>query len=307
MSLLNLRSANGDSFIIKDPEKFSCEILPQYFKHSNFSSFARQLNFYGFRKLKADPILTADYDARKANYVSFFHEKFKRGHPDLMNEIRRATKAEHTSKDEVDVMREEIASLREQLNSATQYYNHRISEVTADCDRKIGQLWNEMRTLMASNNMVASNNIPMQGNTASPPGVYQKYQGFGHMQTHPAAANANGTHVMMQTHHGDANAAAPVTMQIPHVATQSVGPPSGPGYSMQSLSHVAGVKLLSPSVQGVQAQHAPTQPVPLSLTDHGMKRSPADPVVNDDPAKRSKVDEMPKGQPNSDNGNNVQS
>jgi len=83
------RSEKGDSFVIKDQDKFSSEILPQYFKHSNFASFARQLNFYGFRKLKNEPILTNDYDAMKASYISFFHEKFQRGKPDLLTEIKR--------------------------------------------------------------------------------------------------------------------------------------------------------------------------------------------------------------------------
>jgi len=71
-------SIAGDNFVVKDVEKFAKAILPMYFKHSNFSSFARQLNFYGFRKLKAEPILTADYDARTASYVRFFHEKFQK-------------------------------------------------------------------------------------------------------------------------------------------------------------------------------------------------------------------------------------
>lgn len=57
----------GDNFVVKNVEKFASTILPQYFKHSNFSSFARQLNFYGFRKLKAEPILTANYDTRTAD------------------------------------------------------------------------------------------------------------------------------------------------------------------------------------------------------------------------------------------------
>ena len=47
-------SKNGDTMVIFDSEKFAAEIIPQYFKHHNFRSFVRQLNFYGFRKLRAD-------------------------------------------------------------------------------------------------------------------------------------------------------------------------------------------------------------------------------------------------------------
>ncbi len=47
-------SAKGDSFTIKDPDRFAQTVIPQYFSHSNFSSFVRQLNFYGFRKVKQD-------------------------------------------------------------------------------------------------------------------------------------------------------------------------------------------------------------------------------------------------------------
>lgn len=42
----------GDCFVVKDMNEFTQSVLPRIFKHSNFASFVRQLNKYGFHKVK---------------------------------------------------------------------------------------------------------------------------------------------------------------------------------------------------------------------------------------------------------------
>mmetsp|Transcript_573 Transcript_573/g.815 ORF Transcript_573/g.815 Transcript_573/m.815 type:complete len:447 (+) Transcript_573:159-1499(+) len=132
-------SEDGETFVVKNTDVFEKTIIPQFFKHSKFSSFVRQLNFYGFRKIKyADTIkIDAKLEAETANFWRFRHEKFQRGKPELLIEIKRSNGQQQTptgaaapstttapappvqKPEDVGTLKTEVTSLKKRIEAMT--------------------------------------------------------------------------------------------------------------------------------------------------------------------------------------------
>lgn len=137
-------------FVVKDPEIFATQVIPQYFDHNKFSSFARQLNFYGFRKMQSKPIRNSDYDAGTAKHVTFYNENFKRGRCDLLKKIQRSTRGngagngqDHSR--EIQSLREQVATLEQRLEDVQSQTEERLRRLELDMLARMEQVMMAMQ------------------------------------------------------------------------------------------------------------------------------------------------------------------
>ena len=73
---------HGRAFIVRKPKQFTTLIMPKYFRQTKLTSFQRQLNLYGFRRI-----------TQGSDSGAYYHELFLRGRPQLcMRMVRQKVK-----------------------------------------------------------------------------------------------------------------------------------------------------------------------------------------------------------------------
>ncbi|RLN60957.1 hypothetical protein BBJ28_00002658 [Nothophytophthora sp. Chile5] len=80
---------DGLAFQILDKEAMTNQILPKYFKNKNFSSFQRQLNYFGFRK----------WSKARSQFPTYSREHFTRDNYGAMSLVKRQSKKSRKRKD----------------------------------------------------------------------------------------------------------------------------------------------------------------------------------------------------------------
>ena len=82
--------SHGRAFAIHKPRRFVAEVMSRYFRQTRLTSFQRQLNLYGFRRISQGP-----------DNGGYYHELFLKGRPGLCVNMKR-TKVKGASKHKRD-------------------------------------------------------------------------------------------------------------------------------------------------------------------------------------------------------------
>ena len=92
-------AADGAALVIPDTQRFAADRCPVYFKHSNWTSFARMLNMYEFRRRKS-----ADGSA------VFAHPHFTRDGARLARVVRKKRASAASTWEEIDALGKSLAA-----------------------------------------------------------------------------------------------------------------------------------------------------------------------------------------------------
>jgi hypothetical protein len=87
--------------------------------------------------------LTSDVDPRTACYVRFYHERFQKDRPELLHQIKRATKSDQQSKDDVESLKVEVVKLRDCISHMSGEMDRKLAEISYEYNRRITNMSGE--------------------------------------------------------------------------------------------------------------------------------------------------------------------
>ncbi|GBG26219.1 Heat shock transcription factor [Hondaea fermentalgiana] len=125
----------GTVIVIKNVHGFSEKVLPQYFKHSNYASFVRQLNMYGFTRALNMP-------------QAFKHHLFQRGKKEKLSLMKRKlsqpkqdlTALSNKYKADLERAQQDLEAMRERQ----QRFDEEVTKLkgqNAHLDKENAMLW----------------------------------------------------------------------------------------------------------------------------------------------------------------------
>ena len=168
--------SHGKAWKVHSADRFEEEIIPRYFELTKFSSFTRQVNGWGFRRI-----------TRGADKGGFYHEHFIRGHPELCAKMRRLKK-----RDGIDPFYALRAGGAVAVNAAASP-NALLNGLTGASPASLNmQAMNAMQ-------MNAAAMMNMNAAAMANPHAFALSQAAmaAHLQQHPYLANMNAAGMMM--------------------------------------------------------------------------------------------------------------
>jgi len=130
-------SAEGTSFVIHNQAAFAQTLLPFYYKHSNLSSFVRQLNMYDFHKVVG--VDSGGLKSERQEEMEFQHQYFIKGCENLLENIKRKVSANKAAQFLPSIKTEKVNEVLSEVSN--------LKDKQDDMDNKLDSMKKENEAL----------------------------------------------------------------------------------------------------------------------------------------------------------------